>query len=419
MLAAHLRALASLPFRPRRAMCGLLDNGGILTSLLLAAIASAVLWYGLGAGVLGAFRASAVTPQTAAPSANGPVPGATTMAQPPTPMWPLMMAMSGFGPIATVAGLVFLYVPATLLLVTFFDRVGSFTVALRRDFGGLLVCSLSAFTVAFVPVGLVGLLAAVPLPVLLGLLGIGVLAFAALMVVAVQTASGANLVPALAAVGLSWLSFALQSLVLFIASPCILYYGYCALRGDIVDIRGGLGARRSFRRYLEASTLNPRDADAHYQLGLIHLQRRQLPEAAERFRRAVEIDPAEIDAHLQLARIARQEGRWPEAIQHLEAVLSRDPAHSAYEAWREAGAVYLATGAFANARTVLERFVENRPYDAEGLCRLGTAHKGLGDAATARDLFGRAVDAARTAPDHRQREVRPWGREARRELRSL
>jgi len=81
--------------------------------------------------------------------------------------------------------------------------------------------------------------------------------------------------------------------------------------------------------------------------------------------------------------------------------------------------VYLSTGAFSHARTVLERFVENRPYDAEGLHRLGLAHKGLGDREKARELFERSVEAARTAPDHRQREVRPWRREAERELRGL
>jgi tetratricopeptide (TPR) repeat protein len=329
------------------------------------------------------------------------------------------MIVSAFGPIATVAGLVFLYVPATLLLVTLFDRVGSFAVSLRRDFAGLLVCTLSAFTAAFLPVGLVGLLGGRSAPILVALLALGALGFAALMVVALETACGANPGPALATVALSWLSFALQGFVLFLASPWILFFAYRAMQGQALDLLGGLGARRSFRRYLEASTLNPRDADAHYQLGLIHLQRRQLREAAERFGRAVEIDPGEVDAQFQLARLARQDGRWEESIRHLEAVLARDPQHASFEAWREAGAVYLSTGAFAHARSVLERFVDNRPYDAEGLYRLGAAYQGLGDGARARDLFERCREAARTAPDHRQREVRPWRREAERALRAL
>ncbi len=422
MLADQVRALALLPFRPRRAMSSLLDRGGILLAVLLAALASAVLWYGLMAGL-----ATSLT--TPAPPAD---PGASpahdlasqeTAAPPPALTWPLMVAASGFGPIGTVAGLVFLYVPATLLLVTLFDRVGSFAVALRRDFAALLVCSLSAFTVAFLPVGVLGLVARLPVSVLLAVLALGALAFAALMVVALQTACAAHTGSAVATVGLSWVAFGLQGFLLFpllfVASPCVLFLAYRAIQGQAVDVLGALGARRSFRRYLEASTLNPRDADAHYQLGLIHLQRRQTREAAERFARAVEIDPGEIDAQLQLARIARQEGRFQVTIQHLEEVLSRDPGHAAFEAWREAGAAYLATGAFEHARTVLERFVENRPYDPEGLYRLAMAQKGLGDPVAARGLLQRCLEAARTTPHHRRREVQPWRREAEKELRLL
>jgi Tfp pilus assembly protein PilF len=415
MLAEQIQALASLPLRPRRAMSALLDGGGILPGLLLAVVASTALWYGILSGL--ATAAVAPAPLVASPAAGTEDGGPE---QPlPRPGWALLMIVSAFGPIATVAGLVFLYVPATLLLVTLFDRVGSFGVALRRDFAGLLVLTLSAFTVAFLPVGLVGILGSHTPPVLFALLAAGALAFAALMVVALETACGANPGPALATVALSWLSFGLQGFLLFLASPWILFFGYRAMQGQALDVVGGLGARRSFRRYLEASTLNPRDADAHYQLGLIHLQRRQVREAAERFRRAIEIDPGEVDAQLQLARIARREGRWEDSIRHLEAVLARDPQHASFEAWREAGAVYLSTGAFAHARSVLERFVENRPYDAEGLYRLGATHQGLGDGARARELFERCVEAARTAPDHRQREVRPWRREAERELRGL
>jgi hypothetical protein len=409
MVTDQVRTLASLPFRPRQAMSALLDGGGVAAAVLLALLASTVLWYGVLSGL-----AMAASP----PAHPGPAPETPAAAAPPV-AWLFMMVLSAFGPIATVAGLVFLYVPATLLLVTLFDRVGSFAVALRRDLAGLLVCTLSAFTVSFLPVGLAGLLGGLPAPVLIALLAAGGLGFACLMVVALQTACGADLGPALASVALSWLSFGFQGFLLFLASPWLLYFGYRALQGEAVDILGGLGARRSLRRYLEASTLNPRDADAHYQLGLIHLQRRQLREAAERFRRAVEIDPREVDAEFQLARIARQEGRWEDAIRHLERVLAADPGHSSFEAWREAGAVYLSTGAFSHARTVLERFVENRPYDAEGLHRLGMAHKGLGDREKARELFERCVEAARTAPDHRQREVRPWRREAERERRGL
>src|SRR6185369_14098017 len=108
---------------------------------------------------------------------------------------------------------------------------------------------------------------------------------------------------------------------------------YVYLRGDISAIQWSLGSRRSFKRHLEAATLNPRDAEAHYQLGLIHQRRRQNKEAKARFEKAVEIDAAEIDASFQLARIAKDEERWEDAIRHLEQVLARDPTHSRHEGW--------------------------------------------------------------------------------------
>ena len=52
-----------------------------------------------------------------------------------------------------------------------------------------------------------------------------------------------------------------------LASPFILYWVYMYTRGDISAIQWSMGSRRAFKRHMEASTLNPRDADAHYQLG--------------------------------------------------------------------------------------------------------------------------------------------------------
>ena len=57
--------------------------------------------------------------------------------------------------------------------------------------------------------------------------------------------------------------------------------------------------------------------------------------------------------------------------------------------------MYLSTGSFEHARSVLERFVEQRAYDPEGLCRLGMAYKGLKESAKAKDYLERCVVAAR------------------------
>jgi len=107
--------------------------------------------------------------------------------------------------------------------------------------------------------------------------------------------------------------------------------------GALAKAKSAPNAVKHFRK---AVTLNPADASAHYNLGLIHQQRGELELAVERFKRAVEIDPEEIDAYYQMGRIARQQKRVAEAIGYFEQVVSRNPAHSQYEIWREVGAVW-------------------------------------------------------------------------------
>ncbi|HEX8424177.1 MAG TPA: tetratricopeptide repeat protein, partial [Pyrinomonadaceae bacterium] len=85
-----------------------------------------------------------------------------------------------------------------------------------------------------------------------------------------------------------------------LASPFLLVMLFLLLRGYFGEVMRTQRARASFRQNLEAATLNPADASAHYNLGLIHLQRKEPAEARSRFERAVEIDPEEVDSHYQL-----------------------------------------------------------------------------------------------------------------------
>jgi tetratricopeptide (TPR) repeat protein len=130
----------------------------------------------------------------------------------------------------------------------------------------------------------------------------------------------------------------------------------------------------------------------------------------------VEIDASEIDAHFQLGRIARAQGRAADAIRHFEPVVARDPRYARYEVWREVGGTYVDAGDFANARPMLERYVDNRPYDPEGLYLLGLVLKKLGEAEKAREVLLRCVDASKTAPDYRKGELRRWRKKAQAEL---
>ncbi|MBC7933231.1 MAG: tetratricopeptide repeat protein, partial [Rubrivivax sp.] len=145
-----------------------------------------------------------------------------------------------------------------------------------------------------------------------------------------------------------------------LTSPFLLVMLFLLLRGYFGEVMRTQRARASFRQNLEAATLNPADASAHYNLGLIHLQRRELDEAKERFTRAIEIDTDEVDAHFQLGRISRMQNDPAGAIKRFEEVVARDESHAQHEIWREIGATYLAANQYADAEDALERFLERR-----------------------------------------------------------
>jgi Tfp pilus assembly protein PilF len=203
-----------------------------------------------------------------------------------------------------------------------------------------------------------------------------------------------------------------------LGSPFLLFLLFMFLRGYVGEINRNHRARVAFKQNLEAATLNPADASAHFNLGLIHQERGELDAARERFERAVQIDENEVDAHYQLGRIARQQERLGAAIQHFEQVVTRANAHSQYEVWREVGSTYIEAGQFEDALTALEQFLEHRPSDPEGLYLMGRAHAGLGHRREAASSMQACIDAVKTAPAYKYRLGKRWLNEAQQFLRS-
>jgi len=201
-------------------------------------------------------------------------------------------------------------------------------------------------------------------------------------------------------------------------SPFLLFLVFMLLRGYFSDIMGSHRAKAAFKQNLESATLNPADASAHYNLGLIHQSRGELDAARERFERALQIDPEEIDASYQLGRIARQQKRYADAIQNFEQVVARNPAHSQHEVWREVAATYIAAGQFEDARTALDQFLEHRPSDPEGLYLMGRAHAGLGHKREATSLMQACIEAVKTAPAYKYRASKRWLNEAQQFIKS-
>jgi tetratricopeptide (TPR) repeat protein len=188
------------------------------------------------------------------------------------------------------------------------------------------------------------------------------------------------------------------------------------LRGEASAFGDAFRQRRNFRRFLQNATVNPRDADAHVQLGILYKQRRQFDEAVRHFEKAIEIEPQEIEANYELGKIARERGELEGALRHFSIVAEQDEKHALNEIWREIGATYFDADAFAEAREFLEKFVERRPFDPEGLFRLGQTLKALNLNDEAREMFRRCIEAVQTSPDYRCGLQRKWGKLAEKQL---
>jgi tetratricopeptide (TPR) repeat protein len=373
---------------------------------------------------------------------------------------PAAVASNLFQAATSLLPIAILLIPLMMLVVNLFDRRGSFSVVMQQEYASLasvafyalIATNLAAVLIAVffhfsgfqaanvansiqqLPQTLaaaraVGIPAEVlashqaqlsdPVAISGGLfLMVKLALFIVGAVASVRTVFRVSVVRSIAVVILSgggalMLSQALSGLFhTVLASPLMLLFLFFVLRGYFSEIVSTQRARASFKQNLEAATINPRDSSAHYNLGLIHQQRGELDQARERFHRAIDIDSEELDAHYQLGRIARAQNRLPDAVGHFEQVVQRDQAHALHEIWREIGATYIAAGQYSDARNALERFLDRRPNDPEGLYLIGRAHAGLGDQKEATSSMQACIEAVKTAPAYKYRMEKRWLNEA-------
>jgi tetratricopeptide (TPR) repeat protein len=333
-----------------------------------------------------------------------------------------MLMSAGLTAIKGVLFVAVVYTPFAILVANLFERRASFSLVIREEYAGVVSCSLlslAASLLATLPAALligwqsgrlrsevilsyVILLFVMPLPI-----------FAALMTITVGTSFRIGWAAAAVTTLVSFLSLPgvlllLQAWNFVCASPFLLLLLLFLLRDRIDEFIGATRSRQAFKQNLEAATLNPADASAHYQLGLIYQKRGEQEAARASFQRAVEIDPQEIDAHYQLGRIARHQGRLDEAIRRFEEVVRLDPAHSQNEIWRETGLVYYDAGQFQDALDMFDKFLGKRPSDAEARYWRGMTLDNLGRENEAAQEMQNCVESVRTAPAYKYRFDRRW-----------
>jgi Tfp pilus assembly protein PilF len=327
-----------------------------------------------------------------------------------------------------IISMVVFYLPLTIFLITLFGHLGNFGVVLQKDYGTLSVCALTAWTAAHLPFALAGILLnsqAVNPQIYLGFWLASGLIFGVWMIFALRVVFGVNYGAAILTVALSWLGFSLGMYVFrfispFLFSPFLLILAYFYFGGAIAGGARGFGnafrQRQDFKRHLHNATVNPHDADAHVQLGLIYNQRRQTDKAFSHFTKALEIDQNEPDANYELGKIARQNGELQKAIEHFSVVVEQNDKYALSEIWREIGATYWQAKMLDEARNALETFVTRRPVDAEGLYYFGKVLQAQGEIEKAREMFLEAIESVKTSPDYRKYELRRWSKLAEKEI---
>ncbi len=333
-----------------------------------------------------------------------------------------------FLPLLTLS---FFYVPALILLMSIFGGAGNFGVVLRRDCSALAVCTLVAWAAAHLPFAFLGILlfsVQVSPAIYFGFWLASSLLFGVFMIFALRTVFGANYGTAVLIVAAAWLAISLGNFIfgfvsLWLFSPflfitlvfAVLYFGGF-LGGEVRGLGDSFRQRQNFKRFLHNATVNPNDADAHVQLGLIYLQRRQDAQAQTHFEQAFAIDAEEIDANFELGKLARKRGDLQKALDHFSTVISQNDKYALSEIWREIGATYLEAEMFNEAKDALEKFVERRPVDPEGLYYLGKVYQAQNEPERAREMFEQAIESARSSPAFRRRQLRYWSNLAEKEL---
>lgn len=302
MVLDNARLLLRLLWRPADAMSGILDQGSLLFASLAVLVVSLFVQYGVQSLV----RSAPVAVQHAAPAQE------SERTEPDEPGLPVAhrqpwWSFSFYAPLLLLAAV---YVPGTLLVTSLIAHLGGFGAVFERDYSPLLTCTAMAWAAVNIPIALAAMFA--PAPVLAGVAALACLYFAVLMFFAVRTVFGTGNGIAAGSVLLSVIPLAaaaffwalLRYVFGWVASPFFLFYAFYYLGGEFRNVGAGLRRQQNFRRMLDAAAINPHDAEAQYQLGLIYQQRRQYSAAIQRFKNAVAIDSAETDAHFQLGRIA-------------------------------------------------------------------------------------------------------------------
>src|SRR6476661_2904766 len=144
-----------------------------------------------------------------------------------------------------------------------------------------------------------------------------------------------------------------------------------------------LAVLRSFARRID-----PSDAGAHNNLGVLYYQKGLIEDAIAEFVRALELDPKMQVAQSNLDIAYRESGHYDRRITELRERVRRHPEDR--DARWELGRAHAALGRHADAIAEFQALLAWQPNDVPAMLQLGLAEKARGNLDTATDWLSRA-----------------------------
>src|SRR5829696_1610530 len=139
-----------------------------------------------------------------------------------------------------------------------------------------------------------------------------------------------------------------------------------------------------------ASRIDPSDAGAHNNLGVLYYQKGLIEEAIAEFARALELDPKMQVAQTNLEIAYRESGHYDRKIEELKERVHRAP--TARESRWELGRAYAMLRRHEDAIIEFQELLANCPDDVPAMLQLGLAEKARGRLDAASDWLARACD---------------------------
>jgi hypothetical protein len=210
------------------------------------------------------------------------------------------------------------------------------------------------------------------------------------------------------------ISFFIWSLP-FLFLILLLYFAISRIRNLGIG-RTGAG---DFQRNMRTLTVNPQNADAHYQLGRINLDRGNPDSACEHFENAVKINQQVAEYYYYFGLACERKKDWARALECHENAYRLDAEYGQGDIFREVGKAYLNTGNVEKGKEFLKFFLSRRDADPEGRYWLAEALQKSGNPEEARFQLSLIIEQAKANPRFFRKRSREWIYRARNLTRAL